>query len=173
MAAFSDDEIAENPGVWDLFQNGGVVLFKEREILKLAAGQLASCGYVVHLVDCQDHHDEESILKAIVNALGIARYPNMCLDGFNDFISQIEFSDWTGVIVVLLGFHRFRQACPESAFFILDIMADNHRSHLLLGNRLLTLVQSDDPRLDERIGKVGGYQPIWNSSEWFLESRGL
>jgi hypothetical protein len=117
--------------------------------------------------------DEQSLLFAIVDSLKISRYPNIGLDGFNDFISQIEFDCVTGVIVVLTAFHQFRQTFPNSAYHILDIMADNHRSHMLLGNRLLTLVQSDDPRIDEQLGTIGGYKPIWNQAEWLNGNRDL
>jgi hypothetical protein len=95
------------------------------------------------------------------------------LDGFTDFMSQINFDGCRGVVVVLKAFHRFRQAFPEFAFHNLDIMADSHRSHMLLGNRLLTLVQSDDPRIDEQIGRIGGYKPIWNPAERMNKNRGL
>lgn len=73
----------------------------------------------------------------------------------------------------LARFHQFRKAWSESAFHILDILADNHRSHLLLRHRLLTLVKSDDPRLDEQICPIGGNPPRWNSGECFDKDRGL
>jgi hypothetical protein len=100
LAAFTEDEINEHWNVWDLFQNGGVVLFKQRDILDAAADQLRSCGYQVRNIDCHLNDDQESLLKAIVDALGIPRYPNIGLDGFNDFISQIDFGSSTGVIVL-------------------------------------------------------------------------
>jgi hypothetical protein len=173
LAAFTDDEIDQNWPIWDLFQNGGVVLFHSRDLLDEATGQLKSSGFRVHVVDCQMHMEEEPILKAIVDSLRIPRYANMTLDGFNDFVSQIAFDDYTGVIVILVGFHHLQAACPERASHILDILADKHRSHLLMGNRLLTIVQSDDPRMDEKIGVIGGYKPMWNSSEWLNKDRGL
>lgn len=173
LAAFTEKEIEDQWPVWSLFQNGGVVLFFQTAILDDATENLTQNGYRVHNIDCQHQTDEQSTLLAIVDSLNIPRYQNIGLDGFNDFISQIDFDGCTGVVIVLSAFHRFRQAFPECAFHILDIMADNHRSHLLVGNRLLTLVQSDDPRIDEQIGIIGGYKPIWNPSESMNKNRGL
>jgi hypothetical protein len=51
--------------------------------------------------------------------------------------------------------------------------AHNQRRHMLSGNRLLTLIQSDDPELDVKIGRVGGFTSIWNRHEWLNKDRGL
>lgn len=173
LAAFTASEIEDQWPVWQLFQNGGVALFFQPAVLDDVTEKLAQSGYQIHTIDCLYHLDEQAALFAIVDALKIARYEQIGLDGFNDFMSQIDFDGCTGVVVVLKAFHRFRQAFPEFAFHILDIMADNHRSHLLVGNRLLTLVQSDDPRIDEQIGWIGGYKPSWNPAEWMSKSRGV
>ena len=173
LAAFTEDEIRNHWPIWDLFQNGGVVLFRQREILDAACKRLSDCGYQLHCVDCPTTSNKPDLLNSIVDSLAIPRYPSTNLDGFNDFISQIEFGDLTGVVISLTGFHDFRSSFPDDAFHILDILADNHRYQMLKGNRLLTLVQSDDPQIEEKIGKVGGYKPIWNSSEWLNKDRGL
>lgn len=173
LAAFTEKEIEDQWPVWQLFQNGGVVLFNQQAILDDAADNLTLNGYQVHNIECQHHTYEEAVLFAVVDSLKIPRSENIGLDGFNDFMSQIDFDGCMGVVVVLTAFHQFRQASPECAFHILDIMADNHRSHMLLGNRLITLVQSDDPRIDEQIGTIGGYKPIWNPAEWMNKNRGL
>ncbi len=173
LAAFTEKETEDQWQIWQLFQNGGVVLFHQQAVLDAATDELTQNGYRVYRIECQYHKDEDAVLCAIVDSLGIQRYQNIGLDGFNDFISQIDFDGCTGVVVVLAAFQHFRQAFPERSFAILDIMADNHRSHLLFGNRLLTLVQSDDPRIDEQISAIGGYKPSWNPAEWMNKNRGL
>ena len=172
MAAFTEDEIRDHWRIWDLFQNGGVVLFRQREILDAACKRLEDGGYQLHCVDCPASNKPD-LLKSIVDSLAMPRYPSINLDVFNDFISQIEFSDLTGVVISLTNFHDFRSSFPDDAFNILDILADNHRYQMLQGNRLLTLVQSDDPDIEQKIGKVGGYEPGWNSSEWLDTDRGI
>jgi hypothetical protein len=169
LASFTEQETED----LQLVQNGGVVLFYRQEILDGATDKLTLKGYQVHKIDCQQHADKEALLFAIVDSLKIPRYQGIGLDGFNDFMSEIDFSGCTGVVVVLKAFHQFRQAYPECAWHILDIMAVNHRWHMLFGNRLLALVQSDDPRIHEQIGQIGGYHPIWNPAESRSKNRGL
>ncbi|HEY4313804.1 MAG TPA: hypothetical protein VGN12_30470, partial [Pirellulales bacterium] len=154
------------------FQNGGVILFKQTSILEAASVKLQSYGYKICVTDCDLCKDEKSVMKGIVDSLGIVSGgPNIGPDSFNDFMRQIEFDGCTGVVVVLRGFDRFRTSFPACAFHILDIVADHHRSHMLMGDRLTTLVQSDDPYIDESVGQVGGYKPSWNDKEWSNNDR--
>jgi hypothetical protein len=44
---------------------------------------------------------------------------------------------------------------------------------MLVGNRLTTIVQSDDATLDRSIGNIGGFTPQWNTTEWMNRDRGL
>lgn len=173
LASFTKREIEEQSPIWNLFQNGGVILFRKPAILNEATNNLTRNGYRVHAIDCSHCADEPSALFAIVDSLKIPRYQRIGLDGFNDLIRQIEFDGCTGVVVVLIAFNRFWQAFPKYACHILDIMANHHRSQLLVGNRLLTLAQSEDPSIDEQIGIIGGYKPIWNSAEWLRKNRDL
>jgi hypothetical protein len=173
LASFTEQEIVDQWPVFQLFQNGGVVLFYRQEILDDATDTLTLNGYQVHKIDCQQHSDKQALLFAIVDSLKITRYQGINLNGFNDFLAEIDFAGCTGVVVVLKAFHEFRQAFPECARHILDIMAVNQRWHMLFGNRLLTLVQSDEPRIHEQIGQIGGCHPEWNWAERRNKSRGL
>ncbi len=171
MTAFTEDEIRDTWPIFEFFQNGGVVLFKQYGILETAIAKLQSHGYKVCVTNCRACDDEKSVMKAIVDSLDIPRYPNIGLDGFDDFMRQIDFDGCIGVVVVLRDFDQFRTSFPECAFLILDILADHHRSHMLTGDRLTTLVQSDDPHIEGSIGRVGGYEPRWNSKEWHTGDR--
>jgi hypothetical protein len=174
MAAFTQDDLQQNWLIWDLFQNGGVVLFKKPEPLQDAIAQLRTAGYRVHEVDCSQYQDEGAFLGMIVDGLGIPKYPGGTgRDGFNDFVWQLEFENCTGVVLCLNRFEVVCQRARDLAIDILDILADNQRHHMLFGNRLLTLVQSQDAELDQRIGRIGGFLPIWNRREWLLRDRGL
>jgi len=53
----------------------------------------------------------------------------------------------------------------NEAEVVLDIIVSGSRFHLLNGNRLLALVQTDDPEL--RFGAIGGSSPQWNRREWY------
>ncbi|EKJ99355.1 hypothetical protein RBSH_05329 [Rhodopirellula baltica SH28] len=173
MAAFTDDEIDADWSSWSLFQNGGVVLFRDLTRLESATTQLLASGYQLHPIDCTASVGLDSVLFAIVDSLKIPRFPKINLDGFNDFISDVDFGSHKGVVVALLGFERLLSSSGAVATNVLDILASHHRSHLLMGNRFLTIVQTDDPRMDEKLGLVGGYQPAWNPGECMNRDRGL
>jgi hypothetical protein len=174
MAAFTEDDLQRNWPIWDLFQNGAVVLFKKPEPLQESIALLTAAGYRVYEVDCSQYEEECAFLGMIVDVLGIPKSPGGTgRDGFNDFVWQLEFENCTGVVLCLNRFDVVYQRARDLAIDILDILADNQRHHMLFGNRLLTLVQSRDAELDQKIGRIGGFLPMWNRHEWFLRDRGL
>jgi len=170
LAPFTPAEIEAENSAWDLFQNGAIVLFRRPEILSERLSQLASAGYRTGVVECPDLEEIE-LLSAMAHAVGAPRYPLMSLSAFSDSLSQIDFGSTAGVVLALHGFHTVEQRFPETAHHILNILADNQRQHLLLGDRFLTLLQSNDPHLDQKIGLVGGFTPIWNHREWLNADR--
>ena len=173
MAAFNDNEIDACVPIWNLFQNGAVTLFRRRELWRETLALLEAHSYRIVLVDCSECADESDLLFSVVDTLKIERYSTINLDGFNDFMSQIEFHDSTGVIICLDAFDSFCSQYATTSKTILDILADTHRHAILVGDRLATIVQSDDPRLDQSIGKIGGFIPQWNTAEWMNRDRGL
>lgn len=173
MAAFSDDEIDDCINIWNLFQNGAVTLFRDRDRWTQILSDLRSHAYRTVIVDCSSCADESALLFSIVDALDIPRFPDINLDGFNDFMSQIDFAADTGVAVCLDKYDVFYTQFPSTARSILDILADTHRHEMLVGNRLTTVVQSDDPSIDRSIGVIGGFTPQWNTAEWMNRDRGL
>ena len=54
---------------------------------------------------------------------------------------------------------------------MLNIIADQARSAILVGNRIICLVQSNDPQLS--IEPVGALPVMWNDAELLNSSRGL
>jgi len=172
LAAFGEDEIDACIPIWNLFQNGAVTLFRSRDLWDQSLTQLQQHGYKTIVVDCSDL-DEPTLLFSIVDSLQIPRFPNINLDGFNDFMSQIDFGNATGVVICLNKYDDFQARLPQSSQIILDILADAHRHEMLFGNRLATIVQSDNATIDRSIGKIGGFTPQWNTDEWMNRDRGL
>ena len=172
MAAFGDDEIDSCIPIWNLFQNGAVTLFRSRNLWNQTLTQLQDHLYRTIVVDCSNS-DETTLMFSIVDALQIPRFPSINLDGFNDFMSQIDFGNHTGVVICLDRYDDFHSRHPNPAQAILDILADNHRHEILVGNRLATIVQSDDATIERSIGKIGGFTPQWNTNEWMNRDRDL
>ena len=53
----------------------------------------------------------------------------------------------TGLVIVFRAFDSFAAADRRTAQIMLDILAGQARSAILIGNRIICLVQSNDPRL--------------------------
>jgi hypothetical protein len=73
---------------------------------------------------------------------------------------------------VLDGFASFA-AGPGSdvAFKLVDLIAGASRYHMLMGRRLILLIQSNDPGL--RIEGLAAVNAGWNQREWLNKDRGL
>ena len=64
-----------------------------------------------------------------------------------------------------------RQVDPGTAQIVLDILARQARGALLIGHRLICLVQSNDPQLS--FEPVGAMPVAWNDAEWLNSKRCL
>lgn len=59
----------------------------------------------------------------------------------------------------------------RTAQILLDIFAYQARCAILIGNRIIYLVQSNDPQLS--FEPVGAMPVMWNDAEWLNSKRGL
>lgn len=166
MAAFSEKEIQECQTIWNLFCHGSVMLFRSSQLWQQTIGLLQERSYRTVIVDCSQCADESSLLFGIVDGLQIPRYLRINLDSFNDFMRRIDFGNATGVIICLNAFDPFHTRFPNTGKLLLDILSETHRRSILVGNRFATIVRSDDPNIDQLLGKIGGITPAWNSQEW-------
>lgn len=76
-----------------------------------------------------------------------------------------------GFVLVLRRYDKFAAAEPHVAYVMLDIFARHTRNALVIGHRMMCLVQSDDPRLSSPA--VGATPVVWNDAEWLNSRRGL
>ena len=93
------------------------------------------------------------------------------LDALNDCIGDMEIAEEGGRVLVFNRYDSFAAKVPDVAWSVLDILESNSRRLLLLGRRLIVLVQSDDPRIS--FERVGGRPVSWNMREWLNSSRNL
>ena len=94
------------------------------------------------------------------------------LDALNDCMGDVGWhADATGLVIVLRAFDAFATVDRRTAQIMLDIFADQARRAILIGNRILCLVQSNDPQLS--FGPVGAMPVLWNDAEASDSRRGL
>jgi hypothetical protein len=72
----------------------------------------------------------------------------------------------TGLVIVLGHFDLWDQAKGQVLIEIIDRAS---RFHLLLGERIILLIQVDDP--NTTFDPIKSVAPIWNRREWFRKDR--
>jgi hypothetical protein len=106
----------------------------------------------------------------LARAFEFPQYYGRNLDALNDCLQDVAFycygaqSDSAGTVLILNHFDGFARSNREVAQALLDIYAGVASMAMLIGHRMLCLVQSDDPQLE--FDPVGGSPVMWNPQEW-------
>jgi RNAse (barnase) inhibitor barstar len=168
VAVFREDE-------WGLdrqiLQRGAICLYFRPEVLEEDVKWFRENQYLIHQFDCATWNSEDDFHTDVDQKLGFPDYYGGNLNAFNDCLSDIEVPDSSGTVLVFLRFDAFAKEFPQVAWNVLDIIETNSRRLLLTGQRLIALVQSDDPAIS--FEPVGACAVSWNSREWLNNNRGL
>jgi hypothetical protein len=154
-----------------LLQNGPISLYYRSEVLAADLDWLTAHEYRIDSFDCSVWRGEKDMHAGLAEKLNFPKYPFPNLDGLNDFLSDLDISETGGRVLVFHRFDMFVAKDPSIAWTLLDIVASNSRYFLLLGKHLMSLVQSDDPKI--QFNPVGACPVTWNRKEWLNKSRGL
>ena len=158
-----------------LMRNAPVRLFWRRAVLEEAVLWLGEHGYQLVRMDASGWLTEDDMHDAFAAALDFPDYYGRNLDALNDCLRDVDVFAYgatpgtTGLVLVFAGYDAFTRRCPRAAQIVLDIVADHSRMAMLLGHRILALVQTDDPGL--RFEPVGATTVAWNDAEWLDSSR--
>lgn len=150
---------------WQFLQNGAVNLFWRRNGFAEAKAILKACDYHLLEADCTSVED---LIKAFNVQEGWTWGGN--LNAFNDYLTDLTMSASGRAAICLSGYQRLVAEDPEFARTILETIEDNSRYHLLLGRRVVGLIQTDDANYET--GPLGGRAGSWNQKEWFNDARG-
>jgi RNAse (barnase) inhibitor barstar len=171
MAAFGKDESEWQRLDLRLLQNSPVTLYFRPEVMEQDLAWLRGERYRIDEFDCTHWDGEPDFHADVARRLGFPDYYGGNLDAFNDCIGDIAIPDTGGLAIVLRTFDLFVKREAVVAQHILDIVASASWRHLLFGRRLMTIVQSDDPRI--AFDSVGAHPVIWNPREWLNKNRGI
>lgn len=176
MATWDADAETTHPFDYSLVQNSFVTMFWRPSLLDEALAWLRASAYDV--VEFDASWDSASgMYDAFAAALGFPDYFGRNLTALNDCLSDVASGEYgwrpdaTGLVIALRGFDAFSTSERGTAQKVLDILASQARSALLIGHRMICLVQSNDPRLT--FEPVGAMPVVWNSAEWLNAERGL
>lgn len=163
MAVFRDDEEHRGQLDYALLYHGPIHLYHAPEILGQDISWLERHAYQSYDLDCRTWETMSAALQEMYEEFGLPYRLSPRLDGFEDDLSDLEIPLSGGFVLVLRHFDAFVLREPQAAWDILDILANSARRFLLTGQRLLTLLQSDDPGL--RLDSVGACPVLWNPQE--------
>ena len=166
MGIFKRDGRTDPDGLdWSILQNGWTSLYWRTNILDEDINWFENSNYVTVDFNCKTWKNDKVMHNQIKEKLDFPEYYGENFNAFSDCLSDLNIIK-TGLVVV---FRHMDSINKNTAHKILDILADSSRLHLLFGNRLITLVQVDNP--DYEIDPVGKTSVIWNGQEWFDADR--
>jgi hypothetical protein len=170
-AAFGDLATDRERLDWTLFQNGGVVLYHKQQILTEHTAWLVREGYLLRELDAYGWKDARAFHEDAKRVFAFPSHYSNNLASLVDALAELEIPAGGAVAVQARRYDRFAKAEPHLAWSVLDALETTSRRLLLTGRRLLTLVQSDDPRI--KFERVGAMPVNWNPREWLESDRGL
>lgn len=177
MATWDADAETTHPVDFRLVQNTFVTMFWRSSLLDESVEWLRSHAYDLVDFDAASWGSAADMYEDVSIALNFPAYFGRNLDALNDCMGDVASGDYgwqpdaTGLVIVLRAFETFVTLDRRTAQMMLDIFAGQARSALLIGNRIICLVQSNDPQL--AFEPVGAMPVMWNHAEWLNSKRGL
>ena len=171
MAYFRDE-----PEYWQrldylILREGSIYLYFQNAVLDESIQWLKENGYQMDEFDAGRWETEESMHADFATTFSFPEYYGRNLDALNDCMSDLEIPIEGGRAVVFRGYDVFSSRFTKTAQIVLDIFDETSRQRMMFGERLIGLVQSDDPTI--QFDHTGRYSARWNGNEWLNSSRGL
>lgn len=170
-AAFGDTAADRERLDWVLFQNGGVVLFHKVQVLAEHVAWLGREQYQMRELDANGWKDARAFHEDVKRVFQFPSHYTSNLASLVDALAELDIPVGGAMAVQLRRYDRFAKVEPHLAWSVLDALETTSRRLLLTGRRLLTLVQSDDPRI--KFERVGAMPVNWNPREWLDSDRGI
>ncbi len=170
-AAFGDSAADRERLDWVLFQNGGVVLYHKQQVLVEHVAWLVRESYQLRELDAYAWKDSRAFHDDVKRVFAFPSHYTSNLASLVDALAELEIPAGGAMAVQMRRYDRFVKVDPHLAWSVLDALETTSRRLLLTGRRLLTLVQSDDPRI--KFERVGAMPVNWNPREWLDSDRGL
>ena len=97
--------------------------------------------------------------------LKLPDYYGSNFDALHECLQDLDIKE-TGLVIVLVHFDAWD---PGKGRVLIEIIDRASRFHLLLGERIILLIQVDDP--NTTFDPIKSTSPIWNRREWFIKDR--
>lgn len=178
VATWDPEAETTHPVDYRLVHNTFVTMFWRSSILDEKIDWLRSHSYRVVEFHADSWSSAADMHEDVATALRFPDYFGRNLDALNDCMTDVASGDYgwdagaeTGLVIVLRAFDAFTEVDRRTAQIMLDILANQARCAILIGHRIICLVQSNDPQL--AFEPVGAMPVMWNDAEWLNSKRGL
>lgn len=154
-----------------LLESSAVTLYYKASVLSQDVASLQQFGYRLYSLDAATWKSTADFHAEAKRQFGFPDYYSGNLASWIDCLGELEIPAQAGAVIQVRHFDAFARAEPQFAHTLLDSIESASRRFLLLGQRLLALIQSDDPRI--RFERIGAVPVNWNPREWQDSDRGL
>lgn len=153
---------------WLTLRNGPIVKYHSREVLKEDTLELEKLGYQVIELSTTSW-TKRNVHEKMREGFDFPDYYGENIMAFRDCLDDKFDKRYKGLIIVLNHFDSFYEQAKDFSESLLEVIITVAWTWLLAEQKLILFVHSDDPRFS--IGKVGGFEPGWNGTEWLDEDR--
>ncbi|WP_242916373.1 barstar family protein [Pontibacter liquoris] len=161
MAAFRNEPEEWQRLDWQILQNGWSCLYHRPEFLLIDIAWFRKERYRVLEFDCSKWTDKETLHTDLQLKFRLSTdYESHDLAALRNALAEYAITGG-GLVVVL---HHFDTVKRKTGQALLDVLAENARYHLLLGERVLTLVQLD--KHEDKYTTPAASPLPWNPHEW-------
>lgn len=151
-----------------LLKNGAIHKYFRNKHLDEDVIWLSDHRFEIRDMNCSKWN-RKNFHKKLKEELDFPDYYGENLDAFDDCLGDMYDKRYRGLVLVFRNYDDFLNHDRKRAEAILDSIARESRLWLLTGQKLLGLVQSNDPHLV--LPKLGGISPDWNACEWLNADR--
>lgn len=152
----------------EILRDGAVNMYHDPNILEEDIKNLESFNYKIIDISVSDW-TSITLHSNLEHNLDFPDYYGKNLDAFADCLDNMYDKRYSGLIIIFRNFDNLIEQDKSESLGLLDVIASISRQWMISGQRLICLIQSDNPDLE--IEKIGGYNPTWNSAEWFDNKR--
>lgn len=128
-------------------------------------------GYKTYFFDASKWYTIDDFYSDLHEKFEFASYFGRNWGAVDDLISEVDRGKSGNVLVAIENYDAWYREDKPNAQIFLEVLADQTYSYLVHGRKLVTLIQSNDPKLN--VKEVGSKRIGWNWVEWDNKKRGL
>lgn len=155
---------------WEILINGAISLYYKHNILEKDLKWLAEKDYKIVNIDLKEINTIGLLHKKLKKACNFPEYYGENMSALSDCLRHdLEIPFESGFALVMENFDLFYEKDKISGHEILERLSRGARERILTGERLITLIQTSNPRFYPEA--IGSFELCWNRHESADEQR--